>query len=327
MVIIAPKMGRHALRPSTKLKFSPFGLVVCRNWRIAMRIDGHQHFWIYNSSDYVWMTDAMEVLRQDYLPTDLAPLLDESGFQGTVAVQARQMQKETEWLLDLAAEYDFVRGVVGWVDFNSADLDEALERFAANSKLVGVRELIHDMPDSDYALSENHTRAIAKLEQFGLTYDLLLRPEHLQPACRLVQHFPNQLFVVDHLAKPAISRGELQPWSDGLRDLARCENVFCKLSGMVTEAVWKHWRQETFDLYLDVAVDAFGTERIMIGSDWPVCTLSGSYAETMAIVTDYAACFSETEQADIFGGNADRFYNLEPLPGETRAQLGQAGNH
>jgi L-fucono-1,5-lactonase len=292
-----------------------------------MRIDCHQHFWIYNSSDYVWMSDEMEVLRQDYLPADLAPLLDESGFQGTVAVQARQMQNETEWLLDLAAEHDFIRGVVGWVDFNSADLDESLECFAANSKCVGVRELIHDMPDRNYAVSDVHTRAIAKLEQYGLTYDLLLRPEHLQPACRLVQKFPNQLFVIDHLAKPAISHGALQPWSDGLQDLARCENVFCKLSGMVTEAVWKHWRSETFAPYLDVAVEAFGTKRIMIGSDWPVCTLSGTYVETMAIVTDYAASFSEAERADIFGGNAGRFYNLEPLPSKTRVQLGEAGNH
>lgn len=276
-----------------------------------MRIDSHQHFWKYNSSDYVWMTNSMDLLRHDHLPNDLQPQLAKIGFQGTIAVQARRLERETEWLLDLSAGYDFIQGVVGWVDFESPDFDRALEQFSAFPKFRGVRELIHDMADVDYAIGESHTWAIAKLEQFGLSYDLLLRPQHLRPALKLARQFPNQRFVVDHIAKPHIAQRQMQPWQEDLSALAKCPNVYCKLSGMVTEAAWTHWHDSTFRPYLDAVVDAFGTNRVMIGSDWPVCTLSGSYSATMDIVINYVAELSESEQDRVLGGNAAEFYHLE----------------
>lgn len=275
-----------------------------------MRLDSHQHFWRYNETDYVWMSDAMEVLRHDHLPYDLEPKLRGIGFDGAIVVQARQMEQETQWLLELADEHAFIQGVVGWVDFASPRLDETLERFAANPKLKGVRELIHDMPDMDYSVSDVHTRAIAKLAPLGLTYDLLLKPQHLRPAAQLVRQFPNQPFVVDHIAKPGIERAARQPWQTGLAALAAFENIYCKLSGMVTEAAWGNWRPETFRPYLDSVLEAFGAGRLMIGSDWPVCTLSGSYEATMGIVIDFANDLTCAERDGILGNNAAYFYGV-----------------
>lgn len=278
---------------------------------MARRIDAHQHFWKYNPTDYVWMTDAMDVLRRDFLPADLEPLLAATGFDGSVAVQARQMIEETDWLLGLADHHPFVLGVVGWVDFASPELEAQLERVGAHPKLKGVRELIHDMPDVDYATSDEHVAAIARLERFGLTYDLLLKPPHLRPATALVDLFPNQPFVVDHIAKPAIGSGQRQPWEQELRELARRPNVWCKLSGMVTECDWRSWRAEQIRPYLDIVLDAFGSDRVMIGSDWPVCTLAGAYGPVMAAVVDAVAALSAAERDAILGGNCARFYRLD----------------
>ena len=275
-----------------------------------MRIDSHQHFWAYNPTDYVWMSDAMEVLRRDYLPADLLPQLRQCDFEGTIAVQARQMEAETEWLLQLAEQHDLIVGVVGWVDFSSPRLPETLERFAEFPKLKGIRELIHDMPEVDYATSGVHRRAIARLGPLGLTYDLLLKPAHLRPAVDLVREFPEQRFVVDHLAKPDIARGELESWRTDLKALALHENVYCKLSGLVTEAAWGNWHSELFRPYLETALEAFGADRLMIGSDWPVCTLSASYRETMGIVSDFADELSGDERDGILGENAAQFYGV-----------------
>jgi L-fuconolactonase len=275
-----------------------------------MRLDSHQHFWRYNPTDYVWMTDVMDVLRRDYLPEQLAAELNTTGFAGTIAVQARQMVEETEWLLELAARHDLIRGVVGWVDFASEQLDEQLARFSAYPQLKGVRELIHDMPNVRYAVSDAHIAAIGKLAQYGLTYDLLLKPPHLRPAIELVRQFPDQPFVVDHIAKPDIASRSLSPWQEDLRELAKAQNVFCKLSGMVTEARWGDWQAEDFRPYLDVVLEAFGPERLMIGSDWPVCLLSGVYADVMAIVIDYCDALSPSEQDAILGETAVRFYGV-----------------
>lgn len=284
-----------------------------------MRIDSHQHFWIYNSTDYVWMSDAMGVLRRDFLPSDLEPLLADVGFDGSIAVQARQMELETQWLLELAAESKSIVGVVGWVDFSSPQLDQSLERFASDAKFKGVRELIHDVPDIDYAMSDVHTRAISKLDRFDLTYDLLLRPEHFPSALQLVRKFPNQRFVVDHIAKPNIKAHQFQPWEAGIRAFADCDNVCCKLSGMVTEVDWNDWRASAFWPYLDVVVEAFGTERVMIGSDWPVCTLSSSYRMAMDVVLNYIAGYSSHEIDRILGGNATEFYRLQQVLQAARA--------
>ncbi len=257
------------------------------------------------------MTERMEVLKRDYLPAGLAPLLKAIGFDGSVAVQARQMVKETEWLLGLSDEFEFIRGVVGWVDLRSVKLGEQLENYATHRKLVGVRHVVHDEPD-DFMLRPEFRRGIAQLRDFGLTYDLLVFPRHLPVAVKLVGEFPNQPFVLDHIAKPAICEGAISPWKEDLARLAEFPNVFCKLSGMVTEARWKQWRPEDFHRHLDIVLGAFGTDRVMIGSDWPVCTLSGDYASTMGVVTDYVQQFPATVRDGILGGNCARFYGLEP---------------
>lgn len=280
----------------------------------AMRIDSHQHFWHYNPDQHVWMSDAMGVLRRDYLPAELAPLLKAVHFDGTIAVQARQMLEETEWLLKLAEENAFIRGVVGWVDLRSPNLREQLRKYAAHPKLLGVRHVVHDEPDDNFMLLPEFRRGIAMLREFDLTYDLLLFPRHLPVAVKLVEEFPEQPFVLDHIAKPDIRQKRISPWKEDIQSLARLPNVFCKLSGMVTEAAWKHWREEDFRCYLDIVLEAFGMDRVMIGSDWPVSTLSGEYAAVMGIVTDYAEQFSAEVREAILGGNCARLYGINDPP-------------
>ena len=279
-----------------------------------MRLDSHQHFWKYNSEDYDWMSDELDMLRRDHLPEELQLQLHQFGFDGTIAVQARRKIEETSWLLELADQHDFIVGVVGYFDFASdqidGQLDQQLSRFSSSSKLKGVREAIHDMPDANYAISDEHVRAIAKLADYGLTYDLLVKPEHLGPTTELVRRFPEQPFVLDHIAKPAIASGELSPWRDDLHRLAESSNVYCKLSGMVTEAKWNAWEQEEFYPYLEIVLNAFGTDRVMIGSDWPVCTLSADYASTMQIVTDFLKPYPQDICDAILGDNCARFYKL-----------------
>ncbi len=257
------------------------------------------------------MTDQMAVLRRDYLPDELEPLLAAVQFDGTIAVQASQMVEETEWLLKLSDAHGIIKGVVGWVDLCSPALGEQLERFSKHSKLVGVRHVVHDEPDDQFMLLPAFRRGIARLHDFGLTYDLLLFPKHLPVAVKLVAEFPSQPFVLDHIAKPPMRHGQISPWAEDLKRLAEFSNVFCKLSGMVTEAEWKRWRAEDFHRYLDVVMEAFGAERVMIGSDWPVCTLSGDYESTMRIVMDYTLQFSLPTREAILGGNCARFYGLD----------------
>lgn len=275
-----------------------------------MNIDSHQHFWRYSPIDHIWMTDAMDVLRRDYLAGELKPLLESMEFDGTIAVQARQMAEETEWLLRLGDEHAFIKGVVGWVDLQSPNLRKELERCAKHPKFVGVRHVVQDEPDDHFMLLPAFRRGIAQLREFGVTYDLLLFPKHLPVAVKLVMEFPDQPFVLDHIAKPAIRDGQVSPWKEDLRRLAEFPNVFCKLSGMVTEAKWKEWRPEDVHRYLDIVIAAFGTDRVMIGSDWPVCTLSGDYADTMRLVIDYARQFPRKVQNDILGCNCARFYRI-----------------
>jgi len=259
----------------------------------------------------------MQALRRDYLPADLRPLLRAAQFEGAIAVQARQKTEETAWLLKVADVRQSVRGVVGWVDLRSPNLRRQLEKYAKHPKLVGVRHGVHDEPDDNFMLQPEFRRGIAQLREFDLTYDLLLFPKHLSVAAKLVAEFPDQPFVLDHLGKPAIRDGKMSPWKEELRRLAAFPNVFCKLSGMVTEAKWEHWQPEEFHPYLDIVIRAFGTERVMIGSDWPVCTLSGDYASTMRIVTDYAQRFAPEVREGILGGNCARFYGLELSPEAT----------
>ena len=257
------------------------------------------------------MTDQMEVLRHDYLPADLRPLLRAAQFDGSIAVQARQMIEETSWLLKIADVRNSIKGVVGWLNLRSPNLRQRLEKYGKHPKLVGVRHVVHDEPDDNFMLLPEFRRGIAQLREFDLTYDLLLFPKHLSVAAKLVAEFPEQAFVLDHIAKPAIRDGQMSTWREDLRRLAEFPNVFCKLSGMVTEAKWGQWQPKDFHPYLDIVVRAFGTDRLMIGSDWPVCTLSGDYASTMNIVLEYAQQFAPEVREGILGGNCARFYGLD----------------
>jgi L-fuconolactonase len=276
-----------------------------------MNIDAHQHFWIYDEREYGWMGAGMEALKRDHLPGDLWPSMQAAGIEGTVAVQARQNVEETRWLLDLADRHPFIRGVVGWVDLRSPQLGEQLARLAAHPRLRGVRHVVHDEPDDRFLLREDVMRGIGALAGWGLTYDLLLFPRHLPVACELVARYPEQPFVLDHIAKPRIRAGLLEPWATDIRRLAAFPNVCCKVSGMVTEADWAGWQAADFRPYLDVVFEAFGPQRLMIGSDWPVCTVAGAYERVLQIVIEAIAQLSADERAAMMGGTATRFYGLE----------------
>ena len=277
-----------------------------------MRLDSHQHFWRYSPTEYTWMTERMATLKQDFLPEDLQPLLESIGFDGCLAVQALQNLEETRWLLELAERHPFIKGVVGWVDLRSEQLPAQLESFQENPKLAGVRHVVHDEPDDDFMLRPEFRRGISQLRDFDLTYDLLLFPKHLAVAAKLVEEFPQQRFVLDHIAKPRIAEGLISPWQEDLHQLAKFPNVFCKLSGMVTEARWKQWQPGEFRRYMDVVFEAFGPSRLMIGSDWPVCILSGQYEPAMKIVIDYVQKFPVEAQAAVLGKNCARFYQIDP---------------
>lgn len=278
-----------------------------------MKIDAHQHFWRYSPQEYGWIGPDMAVLQQDRLPADLAPLLEASGIEGTVAVQARQTLKETWWLLALADQYEFIKGVVGWVDLRSPDLYDQLACFGAHPKFRGVRHVVQDEADDRFMLRDDFLRGIGRLAEFGLTYDILIFPRHLPVACELVARFPEQPFVLDHIAKPFIRDGVLEPWATDLRRLAAFPNVWCKVSGLITEADWHGWRRADFRPYLDVVLEAFGPGRLMFGSDWPVCTLAGSYAQVVGLVSDYVEQLSPDEQAAVWGATAIQFYTLETV--------------
>jgi L-fuconolactonase len=273
-----------------------------------VRIDAHQHFWRYNDLEYGWITDDMAALRRDFLPDDVAAESDAAGFHGGIAVEARQTLEETAWLLELADRHDRILGVVGWFDLRSPQVTAQIERFAAHPKLCGVRHVVQDEADDAFVLRDDFLRGIAALARHDLAYDILVYPRQLPAACELVQRFPDQRFVLDHIAKPEIRQGRLGGWAEGVRRLAAHPNVWCKASGMVTEADWRNWSADTFRPYLDVVFGAFGPERVMIGSDWPVCTLAGSYAEVTRIVIDYVADLPADKQALVLGGNAARAY-------------------
>jgi len=276
-----------------------------------MHIDAHQHFWRYNASEFDWIDDSMSALRRDFLPPDLEPEVERARFHGSIAVQARQSLEETRWLLELAASTPSILGVVGWVDLRSPDVRSQLQQFSENRKLVGVRHIVQSEPDDRFMLRPDFLRGIGALEEFDLAYDILIYPKHLPTAAEFVKHFPRQRFVLDHLAKPLIKSGSIQAWEAGIRKLARFPNVFCKLSGMVTEADWQNWKPEHLQPYLDIALDCFGPQRLMIGSDWPVCTVAASYAETLNVVLDYFRNYPTAVQDSVFGGNAQRFWKLK----------------
>lgn len=290
---------------------SPIARGACDNLFEMMRLDAHQHFWLYSPAEYGWINEKMPGLKRDFLPQDLAPLLAANAFDGSIAVQARQSLEETRWLLEIAEQNDLVKGVVGWVDLCSPDLTEQLEQFTRRPKFLGVRHLLQDEPDDLYMQRPDFRAGIAKLAEFDLAYDLLLYPRHLPVALKLVREFPQQRFLLDHIAKPEIAIGVLEPWERDLRELAQAENVWCKLSGMVTEARWNEWWDGDFLPYLDVVFEAFGSGRLMIGSDWPVCTLSSTYSETVGIVMKYLHKLTPNEREAVLGENCARFYKVD----------------
>ena len=280
-----------------------------------MRVDAHQHFWQYSEAEYGWISDPMAAIRRDFLPNDLFPLLAETGIDATVAVQARQSLEETDWLLDLAETHDWITGVVGWVPLVSAGAHETLEELAARAKLKGVRHVLQGEPD-EYMLREDFNAGIALLRRYALTYDVLVLERQLPAAIQLVDRHPGQPFVLDHIAKPLIAAHELEPWRTQIRELARRPHVCCKLSGMVTEASFDTWTVEDLRPYIETVLECFGPERLMFGSDWPVCTVASSYPRWVNVVRDFTAELSMDERTAIFGGNAARFYGLQ-LPGNS----------
>jgi L-fuconolactonase len=275
-----------------------------------MRVDAHQHFWVYTPEEYEWIDESMGALRRDFLPSDLQPELDGSGFHGSVAVQARQTLEETRWLLELAERSPSIIGVVGWVDLRSSEVRSQLRLFAQNPKLVGIRHIVQAEPDDRFLMQPDFLRGIAVLEEFDLAYDILIYTKHLPVACEFVERFPRQRFVLDHLAKPPIKSGEIDSWAEWIRRLAAFPNVFCKLSGLVTEADWQHWKPEQIAPYLDVAFESFGGDRLMIGSDWPVCLVAAPYARTIGVVQDYVGRQKPEWRDGVLGENAKRFWRL-----------------
>ena len=272
-----------------------------------MKLDAHQHFWKYDPAQYPWIPPGSP-LHRDWLPADLAPLLASAGLEGCIAVQARQTVEESRWLLALAAESPIIRGVVGWVDLRSERVGEQLAEFSTNPRFCGVRHVVQDEPDVDFMLGAEFQRGLGHLHHFGLTYDLLIFPSQLPAAIELVQRFPEQPFVLDHLAKPPIKTGALSPWREQIRALAQAPNVMCKVSGLITEADHAAWQPAHFTPYLEVIAEAFGADRLMYGSDWPVCLLAGSYDRVFRLADAYFAPLSAEARAGIFGGNAERFY-------------------
>ena len=276
-----------------------------------MIIDSHHHLWKYNPEEYGWMDDSMQVLKRNYLPGDLEAEMKKSGVEGTVVVQARQTLGETEWLLDLAQKNSFIYGVVGWMDLVSPQFKDQLETYATHPKLVGLRHVIHDESDDDFMLKDDFRQGISLLQTFNLVYDLLLFPKHLGQAFSLVEEFPEQRFVLDHLAKPLIAAGTLEPWKTDLEKLASLPNVWCKISGMVTEADHQHWEINDFIPYMEVVLNSFGRERIMLGSDWPVCRLAGEYEEVLNIPLIFSRHLDAEGKERLLSKNAIECYQLQ----------------
>ena len=274
-------------------------------------IDAHQHFWKYNAEEFDWINDDMKVIRKDFLPADLKPLLTENNIDGCIAVQTKQTEEENNFLLQLASENNFIKGIVGWVDLMSDDIEDRLNFWNHQKKLKGFRHILQGEENRSLMLEPAFKNGISLLNKFQFTYDILIYPDQLQFALELVKIFPEQKFVMDHIAKPYIKSGEIEQWKKDIEKFKPCENVYCKISGMVTEAEWNNHSLQTFKPYLDIVTETFGTKRLMYGSDWPVCLVAtSSYKEVYKIAEQYFNAFSKDEQKDILGNNATQFYNL-----------------
>lgn len=274
-----------------------------------MIIDSHQHFWKYHPVKDAWITNDMKIIQQDFLPEHLAPIFQTLNIEGCVAVQADQSEEETEFLLGLAKTNDFIKGVVGWVDLSSPNVSFRLEHYAQNPYFKGVRHILQAEKE-DFLLDPKFQFGISQLSTLNLTYDILVYPTHLKNTATLVSKFPENKFVLDHLAKPYIKSGEIEQWKKDIQRIAQNPNVYCKLSGYVTEADLANWKYQDFVPYFDVIFEAFGAYRVLFGSDWPVCLLATEYEEVLNIVNHYINELNLDEKQAILGGNASKFYNL-----------------
>lgn len=279
-------------------------------------IDAHHHLWQYDPDLYGWIGPEMRVLKQDFTVDMLRDEMEGVGADASIAVQARQDAAETEWLLDVAQETPEIIGVIGWTDLCAPDVDDALGRLASKPALVGIRHVLQDEPDDSFMLRNDFNRGVARLRDNGLAYDILIYERHLPMATAFVDSHPDQLFVLDHVAKPSIKKGEMHRWRSGITELAEREHCYCKLSGLITEADWAGWTEVQLRPFLDAVLDAFGPERLMFGSDWPVCLLAGDYAAWYHLLREFASELSSTEQERIFGGTAAEAYGLAVIPEE-----------
>lgn len=279
-----------------------------------MRLDSHQHFWSYSEREYDWIDERMAGIRRDFHPEDLEPILRRNGFDGSVAVQVRQSLEETDYLLGLAEEHDFIRGVVGWVDLRSPGARGNLERLSHHPRFRGVRHVVQAEPDDWFLVREDFLRGVELLRDLDLTYDILVYHRQLPSVVDFVARFPEHRLILDHIGKPAIAKGELEPWASSIRRLGKFENLYCKVSGMVTEADWSGWKKSDFALYLEIVLESFGSRRLLFGSDWPVATVAARYEEVVEIVDDFLHPLSSAEKDAVFGGNAADFYALEVTP-------------
>lgn len=275
-----------------------------------MRIDSHQHFWKYNEVRDSWIDDTMSAIQKNFLPEDLKPVLQANNIDGSIIVQSDQSKEENVFQLANALQHNFIKGVVGWIDLQADNVGEQLAYYQEFQKLKGFRHILQGEKQRDFMLRPDFRRGLSQLKPFGYTYDILIYPDQLKYTVEFVQEFPAQLFVLDHLAKPYIKDRKIEEWKKDIQKLAAFENVYCKISGMVTEADWDNWVIQDFSSYLEVVVEAFGMKRVMYGSDWPVCLVAASYDQVLGLVQNFFSKFSQDEQNLFFGMNAAKFYNL-----------------
>ncbi len=274
------------------------------------RIDAHHHLWKFDAAQYGWIGADQHVLRRDFLPGDFEPELAAADISGSIAVQARQSLEETRWLLALADEHPFIRGVVGWVPMTEAKVAATLERLTAHPKLRSIRHVLHDEPDDRYMLREDFNRGVGNLKYFNLAYDILIFERHLPQTIEFVDRHPDQIFIVDHLAKPRVRNGLISPWRENMRELARRPHVYCKVSGLATEADHVGWSEEQLVSYMDLVMEAFGPKRILFGSDWPVCLLAIGYLQWAEIVARLVGRLTQGEQERFWSGTAREAYQF-----------------
>lgn len=275
------------------------------------RIDAHQHFWKFNAAQYGWIGADQHVLRRDFLPADLEAELGAAGIGGTIAVQAQQNIDETRWLLALADQYPFLQGVVGWAPLIDVNVAATLEQLAVHPKLRAIRHVLHDEADDYYMLRDDFNRGVAELKPFGLAYDILIFERHLPQTIEFVDRHPNQVFIVDHLAKPRVRDGLVSPWRENMRELARRPHVYCKVSGLATEADHTGWSEQQLLSYMDIVLETFGPKRVVFGSDWPVCLLAIGYRKWAEIVSKFAGRLTEEERERIWSASAREAYRLK----------------